>query len=145
MFEIVDHEIDVALMTSQVTVPEAGAIATFIGLTRNFTGDMKVELLQYEAYHSMAIKKMEQIGREASEKFDIRKIAITHRIGSVRVEEASVVIAVSASHRKPAFQACEYAIDTLKEIVPIWKKELMTNGEQIWIANDPDLKKKDSI
>ena len=60
----------------------------------------------------------------------------------MKVEEASVVIAVSSSHRKAAFQACEYAIDTLKEIVPIWKKEMLTNGEQIWIANDPDLKKR---
>lgn len=141
MFEIVDHEIDVALVNAKVTAPEAGAIVTFIGLTRNFTGEMKVEMLSYEAYESMAIKMMEQIGREAQEKFDIRNIAITHRIGDVKVEEASVVIAVSASHRKAAFQACEYAIDTLKELVPIWKKEIMTNGEQKWIANDPDLKK----
>jgi len=140
MFEIVEHEIDVEKVIARVSLPEAGAVATFIGLTRNFTGEMKVELLQYEAYYSMAIKMMERIGLEAVEKYDIRKIAITHRIGDVAVEEASVVIAVSASHRKPAFQACEYAIDTLKEIVPIWKKESMTNGEQKWIANDPDLK-----
>ncbi len=141
MYEIVEHEIDVEKVIARVSVPEAGAVTTFIGLTRNFTGEMKVELLQYEAYHSMAIKMMERIGLEAVEKYDIRKIAITHRIGDVAVEEASVVIAVSASHRKPAFQACEYAIDTLKEIVPIWKKESMTNGKQKWIANDPDLKK----
>ena len=142
MFEIIDHEIDIESVTSSVVVPEAGAVATFIGLTRNFTGDMKVECLQYEAYPSMAIRMMERIGDEARQKFDIRKIAITHRIGDVKVEEASVVIAVSSSHRKAAFQACEYAIDTLKEIVPIWKKEMLTNGEQIWIANDPDLKKR---
>lgn len=141
MFEIVESDIDINRVTASVSSPEAGAIATFIGLTRNFTGDMDVALLDYEAYPSMAIKMMEKIGRDAMEKFDIRKIAITHRIGKVKVEEASVVIAVSSSHRKPAFKACEYAIDTLKEIVPIWKKELMTNGEQIWIANDPDLQK----
>lgn len=140
MFEIVESEIDVDRVAARVSSPEAGAIVTFVGLTRNFTGDMKVELLEYEAYHAMAISQMEKIGRDAVDKFDIRKIAITHRIGKVGIEEASVIIAVSASHRRPAFQACEYAIDTLKEVVPIWKKEWLTDGKQIWIANDPDLK-----
>ena len=140
MFEIVDHEIDIDSITAKVSSPEAGAIATFIGVTRNFTGNMQVTCLQYEAYPSMAIKMMKKIGAMAEKAFDIKKIAITHRIGAVSIEEVSVVIAVSASHRKPAFQACEYAIDTLKELVPIWKKELMTNGEQKWIANNPELK-----
>ncbi len=139
MFEIVDHEIDINGVTAKVSSPEAGAIATFIGVTRNFTGNMQVTCLQYEAYPSMAISMMEKIGVMAEKAYDIKKIAITHRIGDVVVEEASVVIAVSASHRKAAFQACEFAIDTLKEIVPIWKKELMTNGEQKWIANNPEL------
>lgn len=140
MFKITDCDIDTDQVVASVTTPETGAVVTFIGLTRNFTGDMDVEYLVYEAYDSMAIKMMEKIGRDAKEKFDIRDIAITHRVGKVKIEEASVVIAVSASHRKPAFQACEYAIDTLKELVPIWKKEFLTSGKQVWIANDPDLK-----
>ncbi|MBU2647500.1 molybdenum cofactor biosynthesis protein MoaE [bacterium] len=140
MFEIVDHAIDLDRVTTKVSSPEAGAIVTFIGVTRNFTGEMQVVSLQYEAYTSMAISMMKKIGEMAAKSYDIKKIAITHRIGEVRVGEASVVIAVSASHRKPAFLACEYAIDTLKEIVPIWKKELMTSGEQKWIANNPAFK-----
>ncbi|NQU63463.1 MAG: molybdenum cofactor biosynthesis protein MoaE [SAR324 cluster bacterium] len=114
MFEIVDYQIEVDKIIAKVSTPEAGAIATFIGVTRNFTGDMQVTCLQYEAYPSMALKMMEKIGAKARSTYDIKKIAITHRIGAVSVEEASVVIAVSASHRKPAFQACEYAIDALK-------------------------------
>lgn len=139
MFEIVDCEIEIDKVIAKVSSPEAGAIASFIGVTRNFTGDMKVTCLQYEAYPSMAISMMKKIGAMSKSSYDIKKIAITHRIGDVSVGEASVVIAVSASHRKPAFQACEYAIDTLKEIVPIWKKELMIDGTQKWIANNPEL------
>jgi len=139
MFKIVDGQIDIEQVVASVTVPEAGAVATFIGLTRNFTGKMRVALLEYEAYQSMAIQQMEKIGRSAMEQFDVRKIAITHRIGKVPVEAVSVVVAVSASHRGPAFKACEFAVDTLKEIVPIWKKEWLTDGRRVWIANDPDL------
>jgi len=135
MFEMVDHKIDTELVINKVSTPESGAISTFIGIIRNHTGNMKVTHLFYEAYHSMAMKLMERIGEEVISKFRIEQIAITHRVGKVNVEEASVVIAVSAGHREPAFQACRYAIDTLKKIVPIWKKEFFENGDQKWIAN----------
>lgn len=140
-FDIVEHEIDPAAVAADVTTATTGAVVTFIGTTRNFTGELQVEMLHYEAYESMAIQIMEKIGRQALEQFDIRDIAIVHRIGEVRVQEASVVIAVSASHRRPAFRACEFAIDTLKEVVPIWKQEYLTSGKRIWVANDPDLDK----
>ncbi|MCP4752463.1 MAG: molybdenum cofactor biosynthesis protein MoaE [Proteobacteria bacterium] len=135
MFEIVDRKIDFESIVAKVTTPSAGAISTFIGTTRNHTGDQQVDYLFYEAYHSMAIELMGTIEEQIRSKYEIEKIAITHRIGKVDVGQASVVIAVSAGHRQPAIQACQYAIDTLKKIVPIWKKEFMKDGEQKWIAN----------
>lgn len=137
MFEITEKTIDVNELIRVVSSPKAGAISTFVGVTRNYTLDKSVTYLFYEAYHSMAIAMMEKIGKQAQEKFDIENIAIVHRIGRVDVEEASVVIAVSAGHREPAIKACHYAIDTLKDIVPVWKKEFMADGEAKWIANDP--------
>ncbi len=135
MFEIVEERIDIDSVIADVSSPKAGAISTFIGVTRNFTGSFQVDYLFYEAYHSMALHLMKRIGEQAKEKYDVEKIAIVHRIGKVIIEEASVVIAVSASHRDAAIHACHYAIDTLKEIVPIWKKEFMKDGEQKWIGN----------
>lgn len=137
MFEITEEKIIVDDILKEVSSPNAGAISTFIGVTRNYTLDNSVVYLFYEAYHEMAISMMEKIGQEVKEKYEIEKIAIAHRIGKVVVEEASVVIAVSAGHRGPAIEACHYAIDRLKEIVPIWKKEFMTDGNREWIANDP--------
>ncbi|PCI30018.1 MAG: hypothetical protein COB67_02805 [SAR324 cluster bacterium] len=137
MFEITEKTIDPNELVAKVDSARAGAISTFIGVTRNFTGDFHVDYLFYEAYHEMAIKMMKRIGEQTLEKFPIEKIAISHRIGRVNIGEASVVIAVSASHRAEAIEACHYAIDTLKELVPIWKKEFMVDGDQKWIANDP--------
>ena len=135
MFEIVKEEINTDVVIESVASPEAGAISTFIGVTRNFTGNLDVDYLDYEAYHDMAIKMMQKIGVMTTEKYDIKKISIVHRIGKVKIKEASVVIAVSASHRKAAIEACHFAIDTLKDIVPIWKKEFLASGEKKWIAN----------
>jgi molybdopterin synthase catalytic subunit len=135
MFEIVKEEINTDVVIESVASPDAGAISTFIGVTRNFTGNLDVDYLDYEAYHDMAIKMMQKIGVMTTEKYDIKKISIVHRIGKVKIKEASVVIAVSASHRKAAIEACHYAIDTLKDIVPIWKKEFLASGEKKWIAN----------
>lgn len=135
LFKITEDVLDVNAIAAKVSVPQAGAISTFIGVTRNYTEDKKVEYLFYEAYYSMSLELMEQIANEAKQQFDIEEVAISHRIGKVAVEEASVVIAVSAGHRKAAINACHFAIDRLKEIVPIWKKEFMINGEQEWIAN----------
>lgn len=135
MFEITKTKINTDAIVESVSTPEAGAISTFIGVTRNFTGDLDVDYLYYEAYHEMAIKMMQKIGAMALEKYDIKKISIVHRIGKVKIKEASVVIAVSSSHRKDAIEACHYAIDTLKDLVPIWKKEFLTDGNKKWIAN----------
>ncbi len=137
MYEITDKKIDVESVVAKVSSPKAGAITTFIGVTRNNTREQQVIYLFYEAYHSMALRLMEKIGEQAKNTFEIQKIAITHRTGRVDVGEASVVIAVSAGHRQAAFNACQFGIDTLKEIVPIWKKEFMVNGDEEWIANYP--------
>lgn len=139
LFEITDKTISTEALVEKVASPKAGAISTFIGVTRNYTGDRKVSYLFYESYDSMALSMMEKIAGEVKAKFDVEEVAMTHRIGRVEIKEASVVIAVSAGHREAAIKACHYAIDRLKEIVPIWKKEFMENGEQEWIANRESL------
>ena len=134
MFEIVEKPIDAAAVTGRVASPSAGAVCTFVGTTRNHNDGRSVLRLEYEAYPEMAIAEMRKIGETAQQRWPIDRIAITHRIGVVPIGEASVVIAVSAGHRKAAFEACHFAIDRLKEVVPIWKKEHYEGGE-IWIGS----------
>ena len=133
MFEIVEEPIEISRLVAAVGRPGAGAIATFIGTTRDNNSGRRVTRLQYEAYPAMAIREMRRIGDEAMARFSAQAIAIVHRIGVVEIGEASVAIAVSAAHRGAAFDACRFAIDRLKEIVPIWKKEHYEGGE-IWIG-----------
>lgn len=134
MYEIVAHAIDVAAVTAAVADPTTGATVTFVGTTRDHNDGRSVTRLEYEAYPEMAIAEMRKIGETAQQRWPIARIAIVHRIGVVPIGEASVVIAVSASHRRAAFEACHFAIDRLKEIVPIWKKEHFEGGE-IWIGS----------
>lgn len=133
MIEIINHNIDVACVLKSVEDPSAGGIDVFIGTTRNHAHGRKVLVLEYEAYQPMALHVMNTIAEEARRRWDIRKISIVHRIGRVDIGEASIVIAVSASHRREAFEACRYAIDTLKKEVPIWKKEFFDDGE-VWVG-----------
>ncbi|MEK7257818.1 MAG: molybdenum cofactor biosynthesis protein MoaE [Bacteroidota bacterium] len=114
----------------------AGAIAVFIGTVRNQTKGKPVLRLEYEAYEPMAISEMEKIARQAVALFSVEKIAVHHRVGILQVGDAAVVIAVSTPHRAAAFDACEFVIDTLKERVPIWKKEIFEDGE-VWVAAHP--------
>jgi molybdopterin synthase catalytic subunit len=134
MYEIVAHAIDAAAVTAAVADPATGATVTFIGTTRDHNDGRRVTQLEYEAYREMAIAEMHRIGETAQQRWPIARIAIVHRIGVVPIGEASVVIAVSAGHRRAAFEACHFAIDRLKEIVPIWKKEHFEGGE-IWIGS----------
>ncbi len=113
-----------------------GGIATFIGTVRNATQNKTVTLLDFSGYEPMAIKEMKKITNKALEKFSIHKIAIHHAVGELQIGAIPVIIAVSSAHRKAAFEACEYAIDTLKETVPIWKKEHFEDGE-IWVNSHP--------
>ena len=119
-----------------VTDENCGGIVSFIGTARKFTKGKKVLRLEFEAYQPMAIKEMTKIADLIYEKFPAEKVAIHHRIGTVGLREIAVVIAVSCPHRKAAFEACEFAIDTLKKTVPIWKKEIFEDGE-IWVAAHP--------
>ena len=131
MIEIIEGKIDVAALLQSVLVPEAGGIDIFLGTTRNHSKGKRVVRLEYEAYEPMALKLMLNIESEIRSRWGIHKISILHRIGCVPVTEASVAIAVSASHRKEAFEACRYAIDQLKKNVPIWKKEILEDGA-VW-------------
>lgn len=133
-FRIVSVPIDLAALVRAVADPAAGAVATFLGITRNHNDGRRVTLLEYEAYPEMASRELERIGTTARERWPIHAIAIEHRIGPVPIGEASVGIAVSAGHRQAAFDACRFAIDRLKEVVPIWKKEHFEGGE-IWIGS----------
>lgn len=119
-----------------VTSPECGGIDVFIGTVRDSTSGKKVLRLEYEAYESMALKEMHKIADEAMRKWPIQRIVMHHRTGILRVGEAAVIIAVAAPHRHAAFEACRFIIDTLKETVPIWKKEVFEDGE-IWVAAHP--------
>jgi molybdopterin synthase catalytic subunit len=134
MFEIVSQPIDLAPLLAAVSDATAGAIVTFLGTTRNHNDGRQVTQLEYEAYPEMAIAELRKIGETARERWPIHAIAIVHRIGVVPIGEASVAIAVSSSHRVAAFKACHFAIDRLKEVVPIWKKEHFDGGE-VWIGS----------
>eukprot|EP00884_Botryococcus_braunii_P005994 jgi/Botrbrau1/15396/Bobra.43_2s0024.1 len=114
--------------------PSCGAIVTFTGVTRDCFQGKRTLKLEYEAYIPMAEKKLKEICLKAAKDWDLRKIALAHRIGEVLVGEPSVIIAVSSAHRKDALEACHWAIDELKATVPIWKKEFFEGGE-VWKEN----------
>ena len=130
---IVRDRVDVAALEAAVADPLAGAVCTFVGTTRENNVGRKVLRLEYEAYEAMALSEIRKLAEEAGRRWEITRIAITHRIGVVEIGETSVAIAVSAPHRAEAFEACRFAIDRLKEIVPIWKKEHFEGGE-VWIG-----------
>jgi molybdopterin synthase catalytic subunit len=115
---------------------QAGGTAIFIGTVRNQTKNKSVLKLEFEAYIPMAKKEMQKIAEQAMQKFDAIKISIHHRVGVLQIGEIPVIIAVSTPDRKAAFEACEFCIDTLKETVPIWKKEFFDDGE-VWVAAHP--------
>jgi molybdopterin synthase catalytic subunit len=133
MFRVTDKPLVLRELIEFVTDPEAGAIATFIGTTRNNNDGRKVIALDYEAYAEMAEKELVRLGEEAKKKWPICRMAIVHRLGSVQISEPSVMIAVSAAHREAAFAACRFAIEEIKRTIPIWKKEVYEGGE-IWIG-----------
>ena len=137
MFEIVDAEISLARVADAVGDPAAGAIATFAGTTRKSNGGREVVRLEYEAYRDMAVAEFEKIAARARQRWDITKVAIVHRVGVVPIGEISVAIAVSAPHRGDAIEACHFAIDELKAVAPIWKKEFFLGGE-VWIGSLAD-------
>jgi molybdopterin synthase catalytic subunit len=119
-----------------VKTDDSGGIVIFVGTVRNQTKGKRVVRLDFEAYEPMAISEMRKIAERAIERFSLKKIAIHHRVGMLEVGEIPVLISASAAHRGAAFEACEFAIDTLKETVPIWKKEIFEDGE-VWVSATP--------
>ncbi|AET61910.1 molybdenum cofactor biosynthesis protein [Paenibacillus terrae] len=130
LFAITYDPIDADEVTSKVQDPSHGASLTFNGTTREYTQGQRTVLLEYEAYVPMAMNTMKQIGDEIAERWPSTRTAITHRLGTVRIGETSVVIAVSAAHRDTCYEASRHAIERLKQIVPIWKKEVWEDGSE---------------
>jgi len=132
-FRLSGEPLDLGAVVAEVASPEAGAIATFIGTTRVRSRGRTVLHLDYEAFEEMAEQTMAALAGSLKDRFDVTEIAIHHRVGRVEIGEASVLIAVSAPHRQDALAACKEAIDTLKQTVPLWKKEVYEGGEE-WIG-----------
>jgi MoaE-MoaD fusion protein len=131
LIELVRDPIQAQTLIEHVRTGADGAIVTFDGCVRNQSHGRATLYLEYEAYESMALAKMQEIAAQAHTRFAVDRIAIAHRLGHLEVGETSVFIAVSAPHRPAAFEACRFAIDTLKRTVPIWKKEFFVDGA-VW-------------
>ena len=131
LYQLVREPIDTAALARHVRAPEDGATVTFDGFVRNQSHNRPTLHLDYEAYESMALAKMREIGVQLHEKYSIHRVAMVHRLGRLEIGDTSVFIAVSAPHRAAAFDACRFAIDTLKRTVPIWKKEYFEDGA-VW-------------
>jgi len=132
--EITREPIDIAMLRTRLLEGDSGAVVIFDGVARNNTKGRRTLYLEYEGYEPMALKTMEQISREVHEQWPINRIGIVHRLGRIDITESSVVIVVTSAHRKVAFEACHYAIDRLKKIVPIWKREYFEDGA-VWVEN----------
>lgn len=133
---IVSGPIQTAPLLAAIKRPEDGAIATFDGMVRNHSRGRRTLYLDYVAYERMALGQMEQLARQALERFAIRDVRLVHRVGRLQIGESSVFIAVAAAHRAAAFEACHWLIDTLKSTVPIWKKEYFEDGA-VWADGEP--------
>ena len=132
MYKITSDPIKPDALFDWVCKPHHGAVLTFAGTVRDNTGERRTLRLEYEAYAEMAEAKMGQVGEEIREKWGIDDVAILHRTGTLEIGEISILIALAAPHREHAFDACAYAIDRVKQIVPVWKKEIWTDGEEEW-------------
>jgi molybdopterin synthase catalytic subunit len=125
--------IDYHAMTEEVRRRDCGAVVLFLGTVRDLTGDRRTVALDYEAYPAMAEKKMAEIELETRQRWPVGEIILEHRLGHLDIGDISVAVAVSCPHRAQAFEACRYAIDRLKELVPIWKKENWADGSMEWV------------
>lgn len=134
--QLKDTPLDFEACTRRVMQPDSGGIDVFIGTVRNATRGRVVLRLEFEAYEGMALREMQKIAESAAAQWPLHALVVHHRTGVLLPGEIAVVIAVSAAHRDAAFTACRYLIDTLKQIVPIWKKEVFEDGE-VWVAAHP--------
>src|SRR5918911_1268202 len=133
MFRLTRDPIDYHALAEAVRRPHCGAVALFLGTVRDLTGEQVTVFLDYEAYAPMAEKKLEEIETEVRRRWPVGEVAMVHRLGRLDVGEVSVAVPVSCPHRGDAFDACRFAIDTLKELVPIWKKENAPDGTGEWV------------
>ena len=134
-FRITRDPISASELASQLRAPQDGAVVVFEGIVRNQSLGRATLYLEYEGYEPMAIRKMEELGAEAKRKFAIDAIGMVHRLGRLEIGETSVAIVVTSEHRRAAFEACQYGIDRLKQIVPIWKKEYFADGA-VWAEGE---------
>jgi len=134
--KLLDTSLSVETCRSFISDAYCGGEVIFIGTVRNHTKGKTVLRLEFEAYGTMAISEMTKIAEQIVARSDVHRVAIHHRQGTLDIGEIPVIIGVSAAHRDAAFQACQFAIDTLKEAVPIWKKEFFEDGE-VWVAAHP--------
>jgi molybdopterin synthase catalytic subunit len=141
MFEITHEPLDPAPLVAAVRQDDSGAVTLFYGVVRNENLGRAVQYLEYDAYPEMAIKKMREVADEVRARFPVTGIGVLHRIGRLEIGETSLLVAVSSGHRKESFEACHYAVDRIKQIVPIWKKEVWEDGSA-WIEGHiPDIPK----
>jgi molybdopterin synthase catalytic subunit len=135
IIDIVD-DIDTSKVFAELSHPQSGGICVFVGSVREFTDNEEVVSLEFETYQNMALREMGKIAHEATEKWKLEKVVIRHAVGAKQVEEPVVVVGASSAHRDACFTACRYLIDTLKERVPIWKKEIFKN-KSVWVSAHP--------
>ena len=133
MIELLHEPLSLERCTEAVRRPGSGGLALFVGSVRDVSEGKRVQHLEYEAYEPMALAKLQQVVDEATQRWSVQAMAIQHRLGKLEIGEDAVIIAVACSHRAEAFAACAFAIDRLKEIVPIWKKEFGEGGE-VWVG-----------
>jgi molybdopterin synthase catalytic subunit len=133
---LVRDRIDAEKLVAAAKSGEDGAVVVFDGIVRNHSRGRRTLHLDYEAYEEMAVKQMRELGAKARERFGVRKVTMIHRLGRLKIGETSVLIVVASAHRAAAFEACRWLIDTLKQTVPIWKKETFADGA-VWAPGDP--------
>ena len=137
LYEITESPLSLDALVATVTQNTSGAVASFLGVVRGFARGRQVSYLEYDVYPEMATGFLRQIGEEIRHRWSVDRIAMVHRIGRLTIGEASVAIAIASPHRREALEACAYAIERVKEIVPIWKKEVWTDGAE-WIGSTVD-------
>ena len=136
MIRLTDQPIETAAVLSSVQSPAAGAVVLFLGTVRAITGQRQTSSLEYECYTEMAEKELAELEAEARRRWPLAECMIVHRLGHLTVGESSVAIAVSSAHRRPAFEAGQWLIDSIKQVVPIWKKENYADGTSDWVHPD---------
>ena len=143
LFRITPDVLDPRALEKLLENPADGAVVTFQGVVRDNSRGKTVSYLEYDAYAPMAVKMMERIAAEVAQKWDIHDVGIWHRTGRLEIGEVSMVVVVASPHRREGFEACLYAVDRIKTIVPIWKKEVWTDGER-WVEGDLLVSERDA-